>query len=198
VPISACHPRVARQPLKGSSKLPASRGRFSARLASSSQSSAIRSILRFESASVSSSATMRASSARSRQCLGSLIGILATVARHRFHSTLDTCSLASMNGASSSALLMVSTSSLARISLASRCQSDRCSRFPPTLVIYLIAWPMVRIVPPSLVSRGGLGFGKGTQDATTCRLNAAPRLWSRVRFGHLRGQSPATPSARLG
>ena len=40
------------------------------------QSLAIRSIARFESGSVSSSATVRGSSARSRQCFGSLIGTL--------------------------------------------------------------------------------------------------------------------------
>src|SRR5258708_3958515 len=68
--------------------------------------------------------------------------------------TFDTSSLASMNKASSSALLTVSASSLARTSFATRCQWFSNSRFLPMPVMYSTACPIVRRVPPSLVGSG--------------------------------------------
>ena len=67
--------------------------RLSARLASSSYSPAIRSILRFASGSAIWSATVRASSARARQCVGSLMGMLATAA-HYGRDCFEFCAVA--------------------------------------------------------------------------------------------------------
>jgi hypothetical protein len=93
-----------------------------------------------------------------------------------FAGTFDTSSLASTKRASSSARLTVSTSSLARISLAIRCQCVRSSRFCQ-------CWSCTRPHDRSCAAcrhpwsaADGLGFGKGTQDATTLTYKLARGL----------------------
>jgi hypothetical protein len=80
-----------------------------------------------------------------------------------------------MNSASSSARLTVIMSAFARMSLQARCQCGRSSRLLPMEVMYRTPRGWCAACRRLWSGGAGLGFGRGTQDATTCYVNSAQR-----------------------